>query len=80
MGRAALTAWNPKKVEVFKAQFYAFLNYVRIVSKERGEIILGEILSRFNRIEMVGPPPRYRASFTLRGLDQLNLSVSSAPA
>ena len=48
------------------------------LARAEGEIILGEILSRFDRIEMVGPPPRYRASFTLRGLDQLNLSVSSA--
>lgn len=45
------------------------------LARAEGEIVLAELLDRFERIEQVGPAPRYRPSFTLRGLDQMTLSV-----
>ena len=38
--------WTPQKAEVFKTEFYRFLNNVRINSKERGQITLGDNLYR----------------------------------
>src|SRR5215469_11277899 len=44
MGSKVSGAWNPQKVSTFRAQFYEFLNYVSINSKENGNIVLGEHL------------------------------------
>jgi len=46
------------------------------LARAEGEIIFDAILDRFSTIELVGDEPRYRPSFTLRGLGQMNLSVS----
>lgn len=39
-----MTAWSPAKIDAFKKQFYHFLNHVKINSKDRGPMILGEHL------------------------------------
>jgi cytochrome P450 len=46
------------------------------LARAEGEIVLGALLDRFEHIEVVGTEPRYRPSFTLRGLDQMTLAVS----
>ncbi|MFN8049914.1 MAG: cytochrome P450 [Acidimicrobiales bacterium] len=46
------------------------------LARAEGEIIFGAILDRFASIDLVGAAPRYRPSFTLRGLDQMTLAVS----
>jgi cytochrome P450 len=46
------------------------------LARAEGEIIFGALLDRFEHIELVGREPRYRPSFTLRGLDEMTLSVS----
>lgn len=46
------------------------------LARAEGEIIFDAILDRFDRIELVGDAPRYRPSFTLRGLDQMTLAVA----
>jgi len=43
------------------------------LARAEGEIVFGELLGRFAQIELVGDAPRYRPSFTLRGLDQMTL-------
>lgn len=45
------------------------------LARAEGEIVLGALLDRFERIERTGPEPRYRPSFTLRGLDSMTLDV-----
>ena len=47
------------------------------LARAEGEIIFGAILDRFGSIELVGDEPRYRPSFTLRGLDQMTLRVGA---
>lgn len=37
-------AWTPAKVRIFREQFYEFLNYVKVNSKENGPMILGDHL------------------------------------
>lgn len=46
------------------------------LARAEGEIVFGALLDRFDEIEAVGPPARYRPSFTLRGLDHLQLRFS----
>ena len=38
--------WTPQKVAVFRESFYEFLNCIKISSKEKGEMVLGENLHR----------------------------------
>lgn len=45
------------------------------LARAEGEIIFSAMLDRFPQIEMVGTEPRYRPSFTLRGLDAMTISV-----
>lgn len=45
------------------------------LARAEGEIIFGALLDRFGTIELAGRAPRYRASFTLRGLDQLTVAA-----
>ena len=51
------------------------------LARAEGEIVFGQLLDRFDRIELDRGPlgggePRYRPSFTLRGLESLPVSVS----
>lgn len=46
------------------------------LARAEGEIVFGALLDRFEHIDIVGAEPRYRPSFTLRGLDQMTLAVS----
>lgn len=46
------------------------------LARAEGEIVFGALLDRFDRIDLVGAEPRYRPSFTLRGLDQMTLSFA----
>jgi hypothetical protein len=39
-----MSAWTPDKVSVFRNSFYEFLNHIRVSSKEKGQMILGENL------------------------------------
>ncbi len=48
------------------------------LARAEGEIIFSRLVTRFSSIELTGPVPRYRPSFTLRGLDQLNVEVVAA--
>ena len=41
-----MPGWSPAKAQVFKEEFYAFLNAYPVVSKEKGRIILGQHLYR----------------------------------
>ena len=41
-----MTGWTREKADIFKEEFYGFLGDVRINSKEKGQIILGENLYR----------------------------------
>lgn len=41
-----IAGWNAEKVAVFREQFWAFINCIRINSKDQGEIILGEYVFR----------------------------------
>lgn len=42
-----------------------------------GEIVFSRLLERFGSIELAGDAPRYRDSFTLRGLESLNIRATS---
>ena len=44
------------------------------LARAEAELVFGAILRSYGELEHVGPPPRYRASFTLRGLDDLRVS------
>ena len=46
------------------------------LARAEGEVIFGEMVRRFQQIELAGPAPRYRPSFTLRGLERLDVSVT----
>ncbi len=48
------------------------------LARAEGEVIFGELVRRFERIELEGEPPHYRPSFTLRGLDRLDVAVTAA--
>lgn len=41
-----MTAWTPEKVAIFRDSFYSFLKVVRINSKEKGPIALGDHIYR----------------------------------
>jgi hypothetical protein len=41
-----MPAWTPEKVAVFRQSFYSFLKAVRINSKEKGPIVLGDNIYR----------------------------------
>lgn len=41
--------WNPEKVAVFKEQFFEFIKYVKINSKEKGQIVVGDYVYRAQR-------------------------------
>lgn len=45
------------------------------LARAEGEIVFDAMLERFPVVELVGAEPRYRPSFTLRGLDALTLAV-----
>lgn len=47
------------------------------LARAEGEIVFGALLDRFATIELAGAEPRYRPSFTLRGLDQMTLRVAA---
>ena len=46
------------------------------LARAEGEVVFGEMVRRFERIELEGPAPRYRPSFTLRGLEHLDVVVT----
>lgn len=48
------------------------------LARAEGELILEALLDRFDRIELAGEPPRYRPSFTLRGLESLELRLDAS--
>ncbi len=53
------------------------------LARAEGEIAFGSLLDRFTRIELDadaldGDAPRYRPSFTLRGLESLPVRVTPA--
>lgn len=39
-----MSAWSPQKVAVFRESFYEFLNHIKISSRDKGQMILGENL------------------------------------
>lgn len=43
------------------------------LARAEGEIFFSMLLDRYERIELAGDPPRYRQSFTLRGLESLRV-------
>lgn len=45
------------------------------LARAEGEIVFGAMLDRFASVELAGAEPRYRPSFTLRGLEAMTLSV-----
>jgi cytochrome P450 len=45
------------------------------LARLEGEVVLGELLRRFPRLELAGPEPVYRDHFVLRGLRSLELSL-----
>ncbi|HBX78816.1 MAG TPA: cytochrome P450 [Acidimicrobiaceae bacterium] len=45
------------------------------LARAEGEVVFSTLLERFSRIELAGPPPRYRSSFTLRGCERIELSL-----
>lgn len=45
-----LEGWNPEKVAIFRESFFLFLNQIKVNSKDKGEIILGEHVFRGQRM------------------------------
>ena len=46
--------WNQAKVDVFRAAFEQFLMHVKINSKEKGQVVLGEHIYRAQRMLLDG--------------------------
>ena len=46
------------------------------LARAEGEIVFAELLRRFEHWELDGPTPRYRPSFTLRGLDSMRVALA----
>lgn len=46
------------------------------LARAEGEIVFAELLRRFEHWELDGPTPRYRPSFTLRGLDSMHVALA----
>ena len=47
-----------------------------IRDRAEGEVVFERLLERFDTIELAGPTPTYRPSFTLRGLESLELTLA----
>ena len=48
------------------------------LAQVEGEIVFGRLLDTFSEISLAGPEPRYRDSFTLRGLETLEIALDPA--
>jgi cytochrome P450 len=46
------------------------------LARAEGELVFGALLDRFSRIEVLDDPPKWRRSLTLRGLDELNVTLT----